>query len=216
MSDMETNTTPQDHRTRERALAYLEGLIPRAFGIESYKVDSQFGDSRRLLLRIAGMPNDELNLYHIVISAGKARDRFYRHDDRERVTQISITASRAKKSDRGYWGDAVRVFKLRKDGTINGDGVLKALKEIVLQVLEARQQRLAREKQEDEADAKKREIAEQLRVAGLDMQHAHAYCILPGGGSASVTAQSNGVKIEISSISVEQALALLRAAGVIK
>lgn len=198
--------------TMEDGLAYVESLLPNIDGLfmmtggrSAGRADIEVeGSDRRMRVEV-GAP---YNGYCGIRAA-------------QRVEQVVITARDCERSDRGgHWNNKTRTFPKRKDGTFNGAGIIKALRELAEEMRTATLRRAEREAQQSAANGKQAEVRGLLRGRGLDGLVASNSCAIAVLGmevTAGVTVHPGGL-VELNFVRMDhlQAAEVLRRLGAIK
>ena len=154
----------------------------------------------------------------IEIKAGEPqRDVWSRRRGRPlRMEQITITAPNSKRSHYGWAVHQTRVFKLRKDGTLNGE----AIKAAVVSFIEHKQHiaRMDAVQANDASTANDARLSVKAKLvqAGLDFgaYDGSTAVVKWSDISVKVEAKSTGVELTLPGLSAETAVAILKQLGI--
>jgi len=183
--------------TIDKALALVSDLAKQVPGI--VRAGARNGNS--ISFTVADM-DDRYNV--LTAEAGEPTPFFLSDRGRNRMEQVVLKAHRVERGRYG-WNDRTRVFKVRKDGTLNRDGILKALHEMVEQVQEAEQIR-KRIAQRENADAALRQQTKDALGLELDYNSLD----LPGRGYGVVVVRDAGlVDIKLTGLDIDEAKSFL-------
>jgi len=157
-----------------------------------------------------------INGRSITVKAGEpAADYCFRGARPERMEQVTIKAPRSGRKG-GYSVDQARVFKVRKDGTLNGAGILNALRQFVEDMATVdRADRIQMQDDRDRAELRKKNRAK-LEAAGVEFpEYGNTARLSFSDITVKVEAGGLGVNIELPGLSAESAAAILKHLGIV-
>jgi len=193
------------HNTIPEALRYVARLSMQIEGMHASTVED---DDKEVHLHM-------VNGRTITVKAGEPQRDYWMYNRPERMEQITIKAPRSKRSH-GYAVDQARTFKVRKDGTLNGAGILNAIRTFVEHMAHVdRMERIQLQDDRDRNDLRLRNKAK-LAQAGIEFpEYSSAARLSFSDISVKVEASASGVEITLPGLSPETALAILRNLGIV-
>lgn len=129
-------------RTIADAIGYVERILDQNAGTDIEAINRI--SSNRLSITVKGA---DPKYSHITLEFGCPT--FFMSDRSDaRMDRVTVKAHRVERGRYG-WSDRTRNFPVRKDNTLNGAGILRAIEQMAAQVLEAEQARKEQKTRED-------------------------------------------------------------------
>jgi len=145
---------------------------------------------------------------HIEIDVGSPRSMSCRYDKQPLARQVVVKTWNVGQT-------AARVFKAKDDGSLNLDGVKRAVEAGVEDCREAEERRKSNRKAQLVCDELKAQAVEILKSGGVDIEYGRAYHNVAFAGQQVTIEMGNtgNCRVEVPCLTAEQVLVLLQLLG---